>query len=374
MQHLDEGLLMALLDGELNESDQEDAETHLRACSECSARLQELKGFMAEADGLVVALGEPPALSATKPSTGTSHQATAPARRRLTPRALAWAASIVAAVGLGFAGAGLLESGSQNLKVSEGVASQQDNAPAALPPAPTSTAPVEMAIQEERTSQPPNAGAGAVSAPGDERGRPEADSAGRFLNNQALAVRQNAGEAGQSGIASLDGDLADSRAVRDTPFPMAESVAKAAELTPSREARTDRFAPAAPSSTGARRERTANPMFQRITMEEAVRHLSGAIRLIDGLTPEEFAVAASDSTHPLVRVVYRVGSGESPLFLEQRRADNSFMASDLQRLPSSMEQVSAGNRLSWNDLRGFDLTLTGPISPDSLFHFKTLVK
>jgi hypothetical protein len=109
-------------------------------------------------------------------------------------------------------------------------------------------------------------------------------------------------------------------------------------------------------------------------MEEAVRHLEGVIRLIDGLTPEEFEVAASDSAQSLVRVVYRVGPAESRLVLEQRRADNSFVASDLQSRQQAVDQPELVNRLSWNDLRGFALTLWGPITRDSLFHFKTLVK
>jgi hypothetical protein len=109
-------------------------------------------------------------------------------------------------------------------------------------------------------------------------------------------------------------------------------------------------------------------------MEEAVRQLSGAIRLIDGLTPDEFAVAASDGVQPLVRVIYRVGPAESPLFLEQRRVDNSFVASDLQRSPEVVEPTTGLNRLSWNDLHGFTLTLVGPFGRDSLSHFKTLVK
>jgi hypothetical protein len=109
-------------------------------------------------------------------------------------------------------------------------------------------------------------------------------------------------------------------------------------------------------------------------MEEAVRHLGGIIRLIDGLTPEEFEVAATDSAQPLVRVTYRIGQAENRLFLEQRRVDNSFVASDLQTLAPAVELARNGNILSWNDLRGFSLTLVGPFSADSLFHFKTLVK
>lgn len=371
MQHLDEGLLMALLDGELNGAEQQDAETHLRACSDCSARLQELKGFMTEADGLVVALGEPPALSATGSPSGPPQRV----RRRFTPRGLAWAASLVAALGLGFAGSVLLlRSQSMNSRIS-GMTEQQDYSPGPAGP-PASTAPSELAIQEERTSQPPSPGAGAFTGPVDQRARPEADSAGPVLNSEGLAVRQNAGESGQSGIASVDGELEDvAEAARDTPSPVAEVAAKAKEFARSQESRADRLAPAAPSTaTSARRERSAHQVFQRVTMEEAVRYLSGAIRLIDGLTPEEFEVAAADSAQPMVRILYRVGSAETPLFLEQRRADNSFMASDLQRLQSSLGRSTDGNLLTWNDLRGFELGLSGRINPDSLFHFKTLVK
>jgi hypothetical protein len=75
-----------------------------------------------------------------------------------------------------------------------------------------------------------------------------------------------------------------------------------------------------------------------------------------------------------VRVLYRVGPAESRLFLEQRRVDNSFVASDLQNPTLSAGRVSSGNVLTWNDLRGFALLLSGPFSADSLFHFKTLVK
>jgi hypothetical protein len=116
------------------------------------------------------------------------------------------------------------------------------------------------------------------------------------------------------------------------------------------------------------------PSFQRVSLEEAVRHLGGVVRLIDGLTPEEFEVAASDSAQPLVRVIYRVGSTESRLILEQKRADKGFVASDLQRREAPVARSLADNSLSWNDLAGFTLTLSGRFSADSLFHFKTLVK
>ena len=89
MQHLDEGLLMALLDGELTGAEQQNAENHLRACSECAGRFTELKGFMVEADGLVANLDEPPVIAARQARDDTARR---PPRRFLTPRTLAWAA------------------------------------------------------------------------------------------------------------------------------------------------------------------------------------------------------------------------------------------------------------------------------------------
>ena len=86
MLHLDEGILSALLDGELSGAEQQEIEAHLRGCAECRDRLAELKGFMQVADQLVTALDEEPAKAV--PSQ--------PVRRR-DYRALAWAASIVLA-------------------------------------------------------------------------------------------------------------------------------------------------------------------------------------------------------------------------------------------------------------------------------------
>ena len=81
MQHLDEGLLMALLDGELYGAP--NSRTPRPICGpapECATRSAELKGFMAEADGLVADLGEPPAHAIDTSSLDPSRPATAPAR------------------------------------------------------------------------------------------------------------------------------------------------------------------------------------------------------------------------------------------------------------------------------------------------------
>jgi anti-sigma factor RsiW len=372
MSHLDEGLLMALLDGELKGTERQDAELHLRTCAECSARLAELQGFMQEADGLVADLGEPPALAASPPVVVREAK-----RPRLSPRTLAWAASIVAALGLGFAGSQWWGSKRVESDLAAGVDHRTEAAQPVTPPAP-SAAPPEVALRQ-RERPPAETGpatAGQVALEGDQA-RARADESRALLSNEEPTVPPSLGEAaGQSG-AARDTALADLAARRDNRSQPTEPAAKAAEQFARAETSvTQQMAPRAaiPNAANLRLQSSAPLTFQRVSMEEAVRHLAGVIRLIDGLTPEEFFVAGTDDTHPLVRVIYRVGPAEARLVLEQRRADNSFVASDLQNPTLSAGRVSSGNVLTWNDLRGFALLLSGPFSADSLFHFKTLVK
>jgi hypothetical protein len=244
------------------------------------------------------------------------------------------------------------------------------------------TAPLSSpAGPEAEAASPPATGGGgeAVASrgqPGEsDQGEPEHQDA---PGNEALALRPGADEASPLAAGAA-------RAEReDTVSPAAEAAAKMAEAARSRDASAERRllqanrapVPALPPAAGfgARRQLPSTPEFQATTMEEAVRHLSGAIRLIDGLTPEQFEVAAGDSAQAVVRVLYRVGAAESRLFLIQRRAVNSFVASDLQAQAGAADATEHGNVLSWNDLHGFSLILTGPFSVDSLFHFKTLVK
>ena len=377
MSHLDEGRLMALLDGELTGTDQQDAERHLQSCSECSARLSELRSLMQEADGLVSDLGEPPAPA----SVTVSPRAERRAPRRASLRPLAWAASIVAALGLGFAGSQWLESGameSDYAAATDPVAEPPSSAQ--TPPTAPSPALPEVALRS-RTTQPTETGAAITGGAANQAEQDRAEAPSALLSSEAQERPLNLGEtAGQSAVLR-DSVPAAVAAQGDNRAPTTQSSAKAADQfarldQPAREETpAERRMAAAPAGGAGLRQRTqATPVFQRVTMEEAVRHLSGVIRLIDGLAPEEFAVAQPDSARPLVRVLYRVGSGENRLFLEQRRADNSFVASDLQRPAQTVAQGAVVNQLSWNDLRGFELTLAGPFSVDSLFHFKTLVK
>ncbi|MBA3659634.1 MAG: zf-HC2 domain-containing protein, partial [Gemmatimonadales bacterium] len=59
MSHLDEGLLHAMLDGELELGEVRQVQAHLGSCASCDTRLKEVRELMAESDRLVATL-EPP--------------------------------------------------------------------------------------------------------------------------------------------------------------------------------------------------------------------------------------------------------------------------------------------------------------------------
>ncbi len=120
MSHIDDGLLHAYLDGALHAEDPAEAERverHLAVCDDCRARLETAQRLRMEADLLLEAatpaeLDMPPfeVIAARAASTDTSPNGDAGAntrianrRRRLNvTRTLAWAASIVLALGMGW--------------------------------------------------------------------------------------------------------------------------------------------------------------------------------------------------------------------------------------------------------------------------------
>ncbi|HWA15807.1 MAG TPA: zf-HC2 domain-containing protein, partial [Gemmatimonadales bacterium] len=116
MSHLEEGRLHELLDGELDESARAAALAHLAGCERCRAAYEEAKSFVAESDALIDAVQLPaqPAARAAAPAVAptVAHRAVevrdvAAATRLRRYRTLAWAASVMFAVGLGWYGSSL---------------------------------------------------------------------------------------------------------------------------------------------------------------------------------------------------------------------------------------------------------------------------
>jgi hypothetical protein len=113
-------------------------------------------------------------------------------------------------------------------------------------------------------------------------------------------------------------------------------------------------------------------------MEEAVRTLSGSIRLVDGLRPRKILIApgrsapGADASMDVVRVVYEDPPGRELWLDQQRPADadgrakvatgGALLAGDtvVQRV------AGAPTSVRWVDQRGFRLGLTGFLDTDSL--------
>lgn len=105
MLHLDEGTLHALVDGEIPSSDLPPLQNHLAACASCRTALEEARALAGETRDLVETL-EVPVGAPRHLATGDAIRAR-PARSVPWHR-LAWAATVVVAVGLGYGARDLL--------------------------------------------------------------------------------------------------------------------------------------------------------------------------------------------------------------------------------------------------------------------------
>lgn len=336
MSHLEEGLLHALLDGEIASAELPPIQAHLAACAECRARLEEEREFRAEADGLVEMVevpapgsGEGRGISA-RPKSGTR------AGRRW--RDLAWAASLVAAVGLGYAAHGW-------------------RAPGAAPPTAPSETLTQSAAKEESDkamSQPPPASKPVSAfadraesregvtrmnrriAPPPMRERSETSVVGPRLEAKLSAAEPAAGVTGAAAPANLAATpppaptVAASQGVRDQAKP---EQFRLDEVVVMRGA-GGRLGMAKLAATPASRPDT-------ISFQDALSRLGGAMRLIEGLVPVRL-----EGQGVVVFVVYPVRGGE--LLLAQQRVDGrleyrliappDFPADSLERLRARVRE------------------------------------
>ena len=328
MSHPDEGTIQMLLDGELDPGEQARIESHIAACAPCTARLAEARGFLEEADRLVEVLAVP-------------HQ---PAKRRGSPtrrsvvRTLAWAASIVVAVGVGYWGRDRLA------RVDTTVTPPASpSTPPASADKMASTRPAEPVATDTRKTV-------ARAGPDvDESPRPEAKAADRGAGQFAAAERV----AGQVAAAAP---------------PAAAAAAAEHEGLDSRalDSRTN----VAPAKVGGLAE-SAAVAWRVISMEEAVKLLGGQIRLIDGLTPDRVetgpgtAVAGADPGLPLVRVIYASGA----VTLDQQRPGAALSArreTAASAVGGPAPGAMTGMVTGWQERAGILFVVTGAVSADSL--------
>lgn len=351
MSHLDEGLLTALLDHELDEAERLAAESHLAACEECRRLLDEVKTLATEADHLVARVELPPARVAASPA---AKQAS---RTWITPRwrAVAWAASVTLAAGLGWLASDLRYQPARETladRPADGVGDQRLQSKPAAPTsgaAPASAAPAAPA-QEDKVAPASRQEPQAVNLAQARRNAPE---------TRRADVEVGAGTRGS--VAPREGQ------------PLAAK--SAASPAPAPAALAGQSTQPANAMSAAKEKDLAG--FQDAGMEEAVRTLAGSIRLLDGLQPKRIMqgsgemLSGADPKLPVVRVVYEDPPGRE-LWLDQQRPSES----DRDRLRAPGELLAGDTTLTrgargssslrWIDEHGFRLALTGFLAVDSL--------
>jgi hypothetical protein len=318
-------------------------------------------------------------------------QAVHPARRLGRYRALAWAASIVIAVGLGFVGRSVLQNRDASL-MSENTGRLTGTTPsgpvAQESPRPTTTAPTlggQAATEEQVATRRPAPAEGrpaadamseADRAPRNETVTSDAErrvGADSMLVVDSLALRSQiaANRANEPAAAALK----DAAAGAGAPAQGAVALSAPARERSARQAEAQPLAPAAAPEGRLQSRDEAGQLGQKLTfsrvipMEEAVRVLGGSIRLIDSLTPVRVEMVTADS---VVRVVYATAGVE--VWLDQRRIDTSLDETRMGRALQGQRLDTVVNSLSWNDLHGFYLVLTGPLPETILQQMKARIR
>ena len=334
MSHPDEGTIQMLLDGELGQDERARIEAHAAGCVACAAKIAAARAFQLEADRLVEVLDVP------------THAATPPAPHRRGPmlQALAWAASIVLAVGLGYYGRGGVPT--RGAETSKGdrppptspTLTGQAVAPQVAAP-PSTAAPAPGAAQRRAEAAPP---AGAPLT--DERQR-----SGAELKQPPSASPPPPTEA--AGAAARE-----DHASRDASAPTANAL----QVKTAAEAEV----PSALAAAGGRNEPVTG--WRVIALEEAVRILGGQVRLIDGLSPERVetgpgtAVAGAEPSAAVVRVVYASGA----IVLDEQRVGAAAAGGRLEA--ARAERAAVAPPVGWREAGAIRFAVTGSVPPDSL--------
>ena len=297
------------------------------------------------------------------------------ARRWAIAPQLAWAATIVLAIGVGFLANEVMDlrEARRPQQMAAAEADRADSSPAevslsdaapAARPAPTAAAPARA------QPQPAAGGAGALS-----RDRPL-----RTQTRIPDIVRREKPEgeelAGVSGVAEPRATDAAGPALAQAPSaPRAEAPAPPSAFDSRLGAAESRRSAAA--AEGRREEapaanRARPAAFQTISADSAIRAMSGSMRLIDGMRPQRIEigpgalVSGANAEREVVRVHYTDAAGRA-LILDQQPGDGAATSvNGLIRGDTLVTPVGEGTRIRWLDRKNFWLSLTGAGSQEEL--------
>lgn len=430
MSHVDEGLLHAWLDGALQTGDAGEAreiEDHLAHCADCRARLEEARRLKATTDS-ILALTEPADLGNVPPfeeilarkaaegddapaTTGTGSDAAPdggaisfphpPRRRAITP--LAWAASLVLAIGAGWwarqlTGPALGTAVYELTAVEPEMADSEALAPA--PRAPAAPADAAVAARESTAAPAPAATTPAAPEPApaakSRSTRQRSAPAHEAESTTVLAAKEQAAS-GARARAPVQGPREDTIEPA-VPAPTAERHDPVDEITiaPSffADRSAERLAAArADSPVTARAEAVAtvsDPGWHTVDRAEAERSIGWPIAVVPDLPVLEIAMGEEGDA---IRVRQRLEGGEI-LELVQRRealALNELVVTGIENKKARSTQPTdtavqapapaavvvprraAEDRADTDDVTtvevrrlGYTITARAPLPPDSL--------
>jgi len=396
MSHVDDGQLNALLDGELSADEARAVEAHVAECRDCARRLEEARAFLIEAGELLAVL-TPPAPSAAAgtpddraasppmPVTGAAPSSPAPEaagpkvaktakeiavsldgrtamtpairpvfphevprapRRPLDLEKLAWAASLILCLGVGYLANEVYHLRERNAQMAAADIGSRATARPAVQQEPAGPAPASEARGNGNAAgAAAPTGGGAASGSGTptrltrRQAEPERTAPVAAPAPTRTAAQAPKGPTSKPAPAIAQPHAEQLAAERPSNEPTITAAAPSAPTAAGR-ARDLRNAPAARSaapaaadagapanrldevsnadSTGARRFAggVMPAAFQRIPLEEAIRSLSGSVRLIDGLSPAVVAsgrgalVPGADPDRTVVRITYADAGGQ----------------------------------------------------------------
>ncbi len=285
--HLDEGQIQELIDGEIPSSALPPIQAHLAACAECRARLDEARTIGSEADRLIETIDpDPPPRQV--PYIG-------PAAPKRWMRAVAWAATVVIAAGVGYLARGT----ATELSVPDKDARQLMDKPvvsAPATPAPSETAmvvPRPQPLASQKASADRRESGGRAGQPLRESPRDAAANAAPSLALQSVQdeLKKSVGKLSQADAES-DSLSNAKKERRPAEAPATPLPARVAALP-----RSD-----AMGMVASRAKSPEAPV--QITLEDALKRLDGSLRLIEGMVPLRIEAVGTE-----VRVVYPLGSG-----------------------------------------------------------------
>ena len=309
MRHADEGTLHAHLDDELSPAELTEFQAHLAVCAACREQLDEARRVREEAHAILRRADPPPVAAPDFAAILARREQAAPppatpAQGRPRSLALAWAASVVLALGAGWFAQDLLRQGGTE-ELAAIYTREAESAPGVA----------VRDVSAVEAGAPPAAASSPAAAPPLEAAEEPA----------AAAMRSKA--APQVGGAPAPAALSREAVDADLDFEEPPQVV------------TLRSAAGAAAFSESAGGWPAAPGWMEVDASGAAQRLGRAALLVPDLAVISYAAAADGSA--TVRVTQRLPGGELAEILQRRQADGLEILIQAPLLPDSLERLRA---------------------------------